>query len=220
VLTITYQAFLHTLETKWRAGQHITVIGTTGSGKTIAIRDMLMMRRYLVVLATKAKDKSLARYRLPTIASWPPDYSQEKVMVWKKPKRLGDFGSQQALVYTVMNDIFFRGGYTVYFDDLFYIVHMLHLRRAIEMLYTQVRSQGVSLVASVQRPSNVPLVSINQASYLLVFNIKDIIDVQRVAKDVSMDWKELQAAIATLQKYEFLFLEMGEQPIRVEKATE
>jgi hypothetical protein len=218
VRTVTYQQFLHILESKWSAGQHITVIGTTGSGKTIAIRDILSMRRYLVVLATKAHDPSLSRYHLPTITSWPPDYTQEKVLVWKKPKKLGDFGSQQALVYTVMNDVFFRGGYTVYFDDLFYVVNMLHLRKAVEMLYTQVRSQGVSLVASVQRPSNVPLVSVNQASYLLVFNIKDIIDVQRVAKDVSMSWKELQAAIATLQKYEFLFLEMGAEALKVQKA--
>src|SRR4051794_31218435 len=43
----------------WRQGEHVTLIGFTGSGKTEALIRMLGVRSTVVVLGTKRKDSTL-----------------------------------------------------------------------------------------------------------------------------------------------------------------
>lgn len=173
----------------------------------------------MVVIATKAKDKTLdERYRsFVKRSSWPADYDQHKILFWKKPKRLGDFREQQIAIYELMDDVYRRGGYTISFDDLYYVSETLKLKRALQMLYTQVRSGNASIVANMQRPAWVPLEAVSQSSYLLVFRIHDRADTDRIAEGMGLDRKTLASQVAELQKYEFLFIEMGQEPIRVEK---
>lgn len=217
--TISYQTFLSRLKSQWKPGEHIGVIGPTGSGKSWALADILALRRHVVVVATKAKDKTLdERYKGFTKRStWPAEWDERKVLFWKKPKRLGDFREQQIAIYELMDDVYRRGGYTISFDDLYYVSETLKLKRALQMLYTQVRSQNASIVANMQRPAWVPLEAISQAAYLLVFRLHDRIDIDRIAEGMGLDRKALAGQVAELQKYEFLFLQIGQEPIRVLK---
>src|SRR5579875_3477090 len=104
VETISYQEFLNLLRRKWEPGEHISVIGPTGSGKSWVVADILSLRRFVVVVATKAKDKTLdSRYKgFRKLQKWPPDWDVERALFWKKPKELGDFREQQYAVYSVM----------------------------------------------------------------------------------------------------------------------
>lgn len=217
--TIPYNQFLLLLKSKWKGGEHIGVIGPTGSGKSWALADILALRKHVVVVATKAKDKTLdERYKAFTKrSSWPADYNEKKILFWKKPKRLGDFREQQIAIYELMDDVYRRGGYTISFDDLYYVSETLHLKRALQMLYTQVRSGNASIVANMQRPAWVPLEAVSQVTYLLVFRIHDRVDIDRIAEGMGLDRKTLAGQVSELQKYEFLFLEIGHEPIKVEK---
>ncbi|MGY5107128.1 hypothetical protein, partial [Streptomyces sp. 900105245] len=47
---------------RWRQGEHVALIGPTGSGKTHAAFWLLPMRDYVCILATKPKDESLDRF--------------------------------------------------------------------------------------------------------------------------------------------------------------
>lgn len=213
---ITYTDFIAYMRREWKAGQHIGIIGPTGAGKTYIARDLLELRRYAVVIATKSKDETLEQYNLfEKFDQWPVDFDLRYVLLWRKAKRLGDFEEQRMLIYRAMDDVYRHGGWTIYFDDLFYIAETLGLKRAVQMLYTQVRSQGVSLLASMQRPRWVPLEAVSQSTYIVCFRVHDKIDVERIAGGMGIDRKELQAAMSELAEYEFVLIRSNGKAIKV-----
>ena len=186
----------------------------------MAAQDMLLLRSYVVVIATKAKDKSLDAYErngYKKLDEWPPAWNIKKVIFWRKPKALGDFRGQQVGIYQVMADIFSRGVWCISFDDLIYVTSTLKLKEPVKMFYTQARSQGISIVANLQRPFWAPLEAISQSTFALVFAAHDEHDIHRLAEGLSVPFKELVTAMHELKEYEFIFLQTGKPPIRVEK---
>jgi ABC-type dipeptide/oligopeptide/nickel transport system ATPase component len=200
---------------QWKPGQHVGIVGPTGAGKTYIAKDLLALRRHAVVLATKSKDKTLDEYHFEKYTSWPADYDARFVLLWKKAKNLGDYQTQRLLIYKALDDIYRHGGWTVYMDDLYYISDTLGLKRAIQMLYTQVRSQEVSLVASMQRPRWVPLEAVSQSTYLMTFHVRDRYDVERIAGGMGVDRKDYQLAMQSLGEYEFLLVQSNGEIIKV-----
>lgn len=216
--TLTYQQWLESFKRQWEPGQHVLLVGHTGSGKTVAAEDMLLLRKYVVVVATKAKDKSLDAYKgFAKLDEWPPAWNQKKILFWKKPKALGDFASQQIAIYKLLNDVYQHGGWTVYFDDLVFLTGTLRLKEPVRMFYTQVRSQGVSIVSSLQRPFWAPLEAVSQSTYALVFAVHDEHDIHRLSEGLSVGYRELLASIKELGPFEFIFLRTGKQPVKVSK---
>lgn len=218
--TISYQQWLDAFKRKWKAGQHVLLVGHTGSGKTVAAQDMLMLRKYVVVIATKARDESLDAYiknGYKKSEEWPPGWNMRKIIFWRKPKALGDFRGQQVGIYQVMADIFSRGGWCISFDDLIYVTNTLKLKEPVKMFYTQARSQAISIVANLQRPFWAPLEAISQSTYALVFAARDEHDIRRMAEGLSIPYRELLSAVKELEEYQFIFLETGRAPVRVEK---
>lgn len=216
--TLTYQQWLDGFKGQWKSGQHVLLVGPTGSGKTVAAQDMLLLRQYVVAIATKAKDESLDAYKgFKKLDEWPPAWNEKRVLFWRKPKALGDFASQQVAIYKLLNDVYQHGGWTVYFDDLVFVTGTLRLKEPIRMFYTQVRSQGVSIVSSLQRPFWAPLEAVSQSTYALVFAAHDEHDIHRLSEGLSINYRALLAAIRELEPYEFIFLRTGKTPIKVEK---
>ena len=218
----TYEQFLAYMKGEWKQGEHIGVIGPTGAGKTWIVRDLLLLRRYSVVIATKEKDKTLVKYEkedgFQLYDTWPPFYQDTRVLLWKKPKELGNFYDQAVLVYQVMSDIYKRGGWTVSFDDIYYVSNTLRLKGAVQMFYTQVRSNNVSILGNMQRPSWVPLEAVSQVSYIIMFITRDKRDLARIAEGAGLDLDEVKAANGELLKHEFLLLQTGKNPVRVAKS--
>lgn len=198
----------------------MAIIGPTGSGKTNIAHDIEHLRKRVVIIATKAKDKTLDTYtRFKRRDKWPPEYGEHLILFWKKPKTLGDFSDQQLAIYNVLADLYKVGGWTIVFDDLFYVSKTLRLEGPLQMFYTQVRSNNVSIVSNIQRPFWVPLEALSQSSYAVLFATRDERDIKRVAEAMSFDWKVLKQAVSALQPFEFLFLEMGKTPIHVQKRS-
>lgn len=53
-----YEDFRNT----WQQGEHVALVGKTGVGKTSLARDILSARDYVMVLALKRKDDTLASF--------------------------------------------------------------------------------------------------------------------------------------------------------------
>jgi len=215
---LNHDEFLYRFKSLWRPGQHVGIVGPTGSGKTRLANDLEQLRDYVVVIATKSRDDSLEEYRrFVRRKTWPPNYNEQLILYWYPPKELGNFVHQRVAVYMVMSDIFKVGGWTIYFDDLFYISDTLRLKDAVRMYYTQVRSNNVSIVSSIQRPFWVPVEAISQSTYVLLFSTRDQRDIKRISEGLSIPVKEIERAISALQPYEFLFLQTGKEPIIIGK---
>jgi len=206
------------MRSQWKTGEHVTLIAPTGGGKTNIVRDLIEIRRLVVVIATKAKDKTLDKYKnFKKRDTWPGNWDDTRILLWKKPLRLGDFTGQQAVIYLCLDDIYRVGAWCVVFDDLGYVVNTLGLKRAVQMCYTQVRSQNATIVANLQRPRAVLMEALGQATYLIMFLTRDKLDVERIAESMGLDRKELIAANAELKSFELLLLEVGKDPIHVQK---
>ena len=216
-MEISRSAFYKDFKLKWSSGQHVTIIGTTGDGKTVLAEHLYAMRTYVVIIATKSKDDSLDAYdkSYHRITKWPPRFDQKKIIFWQKPGALGDFSEQQHKIKVVLRDIYKRGGYTVGLDDVAYITGTLKLEPEIRMLATQARSQDISLVMNIQRPYRVPLEVTNQSSHILIFGLKDERDVDRVAEASGLDKYTVREAVKGLNKYDFAWLRIGRDPVIV-----
>src|SRR5690349_6421632 len=56
---VSWDDFYGYFGANWRQGEHVGLIGPTGSGKTTLAMWLLPLRKYVVVLGTKPRDKTL-----------------------------------------------------------------------------------------------------------------------------------------------------------------
>lgn len=215
---IPYNHFLQIFRRKWEQGQHVLLSGPTGSGKTYVAEDIKEIRSYLVVIASKKTDETLDNYKgFRKIDKWPSKYyTDHMVLFWRKPKNIEDLEGMRLAIYKVLSDVFIVGGWTIYFDDVAFISGTLKMDRQLRMMYTQVRSNNTSLVASVQRPFRVPVEVVSQSSYILLFKTQDERDIERVAQESGQSVYTLKKQARSIGHYEFLFIEHGKEPLLVE----
>lgn len=232
-LRLTYQDFLSSLRKEWHQGQHLTVAGPTESGKSWLAADVLMNRRYVVAISNKKRDKTIDKQfigakRFKTVTTFPPmSYRIEKVLFWIKPKTKlleEDFPRQRSLIKEAISHCFNVGAWCMYFDDLFYISNTLGMKKTIQFMYTQVRSNDNTLVACVQRPFWVSIEAISQTKHLLMLHFGDLRDVVRIAECYGVAPRRLielneqcRPAIKDKQGGDFIWLRQGEEPVFVER---
>lgn len=220
---LTRDAFFQDFRRAWLVSEHVTLVGTTGDGKTVLAKDLCNMRKYVVVVATKKADESLDKFskdeknKWYTVKHWPPDFHMNHVLYWTRPKELGDFTEQRYKVFEVLADVYYKGGWTCYMDDTFYISNTLRLGEQVKMLYTQVRSQDVSLLGSIQRPAWVPVEVLSQSTHMLIFGLHNENDVETSAKEQGIKPSILKEAVHQLKKYDFIWVRKGREPVIVRR---
>jgi len=216
--TVSYQEWLRIFKKRWKQGQHVLLSGPTGSGKTYVAEDIKELRTYLVVIASKKTDETLDNYQgFRKIDKWPSEYYTDKmVLFWRKPKNIEDLEGMREAIYKVLSDVFIIGGWTIYFDDIAFISGTLKMDRQLRMMYTQVRSNNTSLVASVQRPFRVPVEVVSQSSFILLFKTNDDKDIERVAQETGQSVSKLKYQAKQIEQYQFLFIEHGKEPVLVQ----
>lgn len=170
---------------RWAPDEHLTLVGVTGSGKTTMALRLMQLRAASVIFATKPKDATLAglgQEGWRTIRRWSDrSDADRRLILWPRFTRLADSAAQGRAFHDCLETIFAdEGRWAVLLDDLPYLCDELGLRRAISTLYNQARALDMPLVASAQRPRNVPLVALNQATHLFLFQASDEDDLRRI----------------------------------------
>lgn len=171
------------------------MLGPTGSGKTHAALTLAALTRYSLVIATKRRDPLLSdlaargyliAHDLSRDVLWAGERPlHARVIFWPRPPA-GKAGAaarlraQAQAVRTALDWADRTGGWTVVIDELMWVARNLRLEREIESLYFQARTQGVSLVGAAQRPRQVPLLSLNQSTYLGIWQTSDRQDLERL----------------------------------------
>lgn len=195
----------HKLERKllaeWNPGEHITLVGPTGSGKTHMALALAGLCKQSLIIATKRRDpllESLASRHLVTTdvsdIQWTEGRSgrmvpvHRRVMYWP---RFSDKVSsterqkQQAILIRHALDWAEKTeNWAIVLDELMWVSRNLRLERDLESVWFQGRTQGVSLIGAAQRPTHVPRLAYSQATYFFIWQTSDRSDLERL-RDIS-----------------------------------
>lgn len=218
---------------EWAQGEHLSIIGPTGTGKTTLETELLKIRQYVVFVATKAADENVARLdRLGyvRVAAWPrfPPADVDRWLLW--PKGAGSMSRdattrQRAVVRDALRRIYEgpRGGkpgrWCVCLDEARYVADpaYLGLRSEVNQILIQGRSVYVSLVLGFQRPSWVPQEAYDQPSHLFIAGDNDRRNVNRFREIGGVDGARVAATVRSLGQYEWAHIDArpGKGDIRV-----
>lgn len=208
---------------RWNQGEHITMIAPTGQGKTTLARELLPMRRFVAVLATKRKDSSLDEFRRDgykedrRLYEWQP-----RTIIFppfpRDPDKLLE--AHRQVFRRALTDAYSNGGWTIYADEVRYLTKQLKLSQEVELALLQGRSLGSSFVAATQRPRHVPLELYDQATHLFLWRDTDMGNVQRISEiGGSMDRAAIMERIPNLPRYQFLHVNTRDDTVSESKVA-
>lgn len=199
---------------EWEPGQHITVIGPTGSGKTVLVRTLLTRREFVVVLGIKNRDPELygpfQQMGYQVVSNFDPEPEEGDTHIIFKPKLSGPGreakAAQSDAFREALGEIFLSGFWTVYADDVQYLADNLKLSTEFETFWMLGRSEGISMVASTQEPVDIPVLAYGQATHLFLFNNPDLYRVRRIAELAGVGREVVAEVIPSLPPHEFLYI--------------
>ena len=208
VPTIGWRAFVRRFA--WQSGEHVTILGHTGSGKSELARRLLSGRRWVVVLGTKPRDVTLDRYvddGYDRISRWPPEPHVTKAILWPRIIDRSDLAGLAPLFADALDDIFVQGAWTVGIDELHYAAGRLGLEPHLSDLWEQGRSLGVSVLAATQRPANVPLLAYSSATHLFLARTTDDRDLARLVEiGGGTDKQLLRDTVRKLPRFAYVYV--------------
>lgn len=198
----------------WNQGEHIGMVGPTGEGKTNLSMLLLPQRDYVTVLATKPYDETLDLYakafHYKKLATWNPKLKVEKVprrILWPDARDLKNgIPEQRRVFYAALSDIYQRGGWCVYWDELWWICTQLGMTNEAKIFLQQGRSVGLSNIMATQRPAWVPLEVYDMSTHLFFWADNDETNLRRISSIGSFNSAAIRARVATLRQYEVLYV--------------
>lgn len=195
---------------QWQQGEHVAIIGPTGRGKTTLARAILPRRSHVAVFATKPADATLEKFRAEgyqKIRKWPPTDQQPRVLLWPPMRNLvDDVRTQQRVFSQAITQIFTAGKWTIFADELRYLTDTLRMRKHMELLWLQGRSNKITIVGATQRPAHVPLELYSQSTHLFFYGDRDDTNLKRIGGLGGLDSQVVRKSVAKLARHDVLYI--------------
>jgi hypothetical protein len=213
VSDLSFPRALRYFHARWQQGDHVSLIGPTGAGKTYLKRYLLRKRSYITSFVTKDDDDELERifkeedFKILR-AKW--DGSNDLVALWpQQPKNrsMDEFLHAQKWYFNdAIDRMYKQRGWTFDFDEVSYMTDFLHMDRKMRWLLQQGRSSKVTVVAATQRPAFIPLAFYSMPSWLVFWANNDDTDLKRIQGIGGVNGKVLRSEVMNLEHREVIIV--------------
>lgn len=214
VSSLPWDEFLARFVGAWRQGEHVSIVGATGSGKSVLALELLEARTAAserwssAVLANKPRDRELTkltRRGWVKLRKWPPRHGERRILLWPGMRSVESFDTQAQVFDHALRELFLAGRWAIYLDEVRYVSHTLGLGRLLELFWLQGRSSGLTVVAGTQRSAWVPLEFYSQATHLLLFREASPANRKRLTEHCGgADGTRVARVVSRLDTHEFL----------------
>lgn len=227
---LTREEFLEVFAANYKAGEHVTIIGPTNSGKTTLVFQMLdkVASEDLpaVILVLKPRDatvdeaiKQLGFYRTER---WPPatkrDWRPWKPtfmkrvrgwVYWPRQSLTDIRRDDDMLSYRfgrAMTDCYRSGRRILFIDEAHAVQNDLKLRPEMDAVLMRGRSLGCGGWFATQRPRNVTLNMYSQAEHLILFRTPDDRDLKVYSEIGGIDQQVVAQEVTDLDRFECVYI--------------
>lgn len=195
----------------WKQGEHVILVGDTGSGKTYLESKLLPLRKHVIVLRTKPDDIKFTDFRKVTsvfkIGAFPFNNAGQEITKYLLVPKYEDQRREAARLFETA---WLEGGWTVAVDETYYATNILKLESYINKLLTQGRSKRITVVAGMQRPAWVSRFALSQCTHAFIFRME--------GRDLTALSQALSPAIvepvANLTGHDFIYFNRATREIR------
>ncbi len=203
-----FRDFLAWFHHAWEQGEHVTLIGPTGVGKSTLTHRLINRRSFVTVFATKEYDETTqklvkAGYKLQR-GKWDGSF-HDYIVLWPKGKNDAETTHRQHFIFNhAIDDMYRQRGWCMNFDEVSYMTDFLGMSRKLRWLLQQGRSSGISIVAGTQRPAFIPLAFYDQPEWLIFWNDNDHTNLKRIQGLGGVDGKVIREEVMNLEDREIL----------------
>jgi len=196
----------------WKQSEHVALIGPNGSGKTNCLISILPERDYIVMLATKPRDRTLDELvdhnEFDLYYDWhdiPAERSPRRI-IWPDATDLDADRVQQEVFTRTLRAVYNEGNWCLVIDEGYFVATDLKLGPRMRKFWTQARSLDVSFVVGTQRPSWVPKEMYSESTHIFLWSMVEKDDVSRVSALGRANVELVRAIIPTLPPHQFLYV--------------
>jgi len=234
VSLVPWRKFFPLFKREFAQGQHVTILGPTGSGKTTLAIEVAEIREYSMFLATKPRDPLINQLKrrgwaiqeqLEVKIRDNGEPMEHRIVYWPhfdtpglsiREKRI----AQALAIQHALDYVFDAGSWAVVGDEVLWLTEQLRLNPELEAYWYQGRTSDISLICCSQRPAWIPRAAYSQSSHLFFFHTADREDQKRMGDITGVDVDVVRYETAQLGKHEFLYVNPHEHVVlrcKVEK---